>query len=404
MAPAENLKHPVFIRFMSSMALSSLAYQMLVVAVGWQIYDLTQSALNLGLIGLIQFLPQFLLTLVVGHVADRYDRRLIVITTRLTQCFLVSILAFANWQGWISVHAIYVCAFLLGATRAFEAPAQQALLPSLVDISFLPRALAMNSSLREAAVIIGPAVGGFLYALHADIVYWFSSICFLLSGVAMSMIPKPEKQIHREPPSFKSVFAGFRYIKQNPVVLGAISLDLFSVLLGGATALLPIFAKDILHTGPWGLGLLRAAPSVGAVLMSLVLTRYVIKKNAGKLMFAAVATFGFSTIIFGLSESFVLSFAALFVLGASDMISVVIRSSLIQLETPDEMRGRVSAVNFIFIGASNQLGEFESGVTAAWLGTVPAVVVGGIGTLLVVILWMRFFPALSQRQALSHAG
>ncbi len=404
MTSAGSLKHPVFVRFMSSMTLSSFAYQMLVVAVGWQVYDLTNSAMNLGLIGLIQFSPQLLLTLVVGHVADRYDRRFIVITTRLIQCILVGLLAFANWQGWISVHIIYACAFLLGATKAFESPAQQALLPSLVDISFLPRALALNSSLREASVIIGPAVGGFLYALHSDMVYWCSSIFFLLSSIAMSLIPKPEKQIHREPPTFRSVFAGFSYIRHNPVVLGAISLDLFSVLLGGATALLPIFAKDILHTGPWGLGLLRAAPSVGAVLMSLVLTRYVIKKNAGKLMFGAVATFGFATIVFGLSESFFLSFAALFVLGASDMISVVIRSSLIQLETPDAMRGRVSAVNSIFIGASNQLGEFESGITAAWWGAVPAVVIGGLGTLMVVLLWMKCFPALSERQELTQAS
>jgi MFS family permease len=209
--------------------------------------------------------------------------------------------------------------------------------------------------------------------------------------------------VHREPPTLRSVFAGFSYIRQNPVVLGAISLDLFSVLLGGATALLPIFARDILNTGPWGLGLLRAAPSVGAVVMSLLLARYAIRNHAGKIMFAAVATFGVATIIFGLSESFLLSFAALLVLGASDMVSVVIRSSLIQLETPDEMRGRVSAVNFIFIGASNQLGEFESGVTAAWWGVVPAVVVGGIGTLLIVALWMKYFPALAQRQQLTKA-
>ena len=398
-----SLQQPAFIRFLSSMALSSLAYQMLVVAVGWQVYDLTHSAMSLGLIGLMQFTPQFLLTLVVGHVADRYDRRLIVVGTRLLQALLVSILALGSWQGWIAIHGIFACAFLLGATRAFESPAQQALLPSLIDSSNLPRALALNSSLREASVIIGPALGGLLYALHPEMVYWCSAVSFLLSTVAMSLIPKPAKVVHREPPTLRSVFAGFSYIRHNPVVLGAISLDLFSVLLGGATALLPIFARDILNTGPWGLGLLRAAPSVGAVVMSLLLARYAIRNHAGKIMFAAVATFGVATIIFGLSESFLLSFSALLVLGASDMVSVVIRSSLIQLETPDEMRGRVSAVNFIFIGASNQLGEFESGVTAAWWGVVPAVVVGGIGTLLIVALWMKYFPALAQRQQLTKA-
>lgn len=397
-----SLQQPAFIRFLSSMALSSLAYQMLVVAVGWQVYDLTHSAMSLGLIGLMQFTPQFLLTLVVGHVADRYDRRLIVVGTRLLQALLVSILALGSWQGWIAIHGIFACAFLLGATRAFESPAQQALLPSLIDSSNLPRALALNSSLREASVIIGPALGGLLYALHPEMVYWCSAVSFLLSSVVMSLIPKPAKVVHREPPTLRSVFAGFSYIRHNPVVLGAISLDLFSVLLGGATALLPIFARDILNTGPWGLGLLRAAPSVGAVVMSLLLARYAIRNNAGKIMFAAVAVFG-GDHYFGLSESFLLSFTALLVLGASDMVSVVVRSSLIQLETPDEMRGRVSAVNFIFIGASNQLGEFESGVTAAWWGVVPAVVVGGIGTLLIVALWMKYFPALVQRQQLTKA-
>ena len=398
-----SLQQPAFIRFLSSMALSSLAYQMLVVAVGWQVYDLTHSAMSLGLIGLMQFTPQFLLTLVVGHVADRYDRRLIVMMTRLLQGVLVGILAFGSWQDWMSINGIFACAFFLGATRAFESPAQQALLPSLIDNSSLPRALALNSSLREASVIIGPALGGLLYALHPEMVYWCSAVSFLLASVAMSLIPKPAKVVHREPPTLRSVFAGFSYIRHNPVVLGAISLDLFSVLLGGATALLPIFARDILNTGPWGLGLLRAAPSVGAVVMSLLLARYVIRNNAGKIMFAAVAVFGVATIIFGLSESFLLSFTALLVLGASDMVSVVVRSSLIQLETPDEMRGRVSAVNFIFIGASNQLGEFESGVTAAWWGVVQAVVVGGIGTLLIVALWMKYFPALVQRQQLTKA-
>lgn len=396
-----TLKQPVFIRFISSMALSSLAYQMLVVAVGWQVYDLTSSAMSLGLIGLIQFTPQLLLTLIVGHVADRYDRRLIVICTRLIQCLMVGSLALANWQGWISVETIYVCAFLLGATRAFEAPAQQALLPSLVDTAILPRALALNSSMREASVIIGPALGGFMYAIHTEFVYWASCVFFLLSAVAMSTIPKPATVIHREPPNIKTMLAGFSYIRNNPVILGAISLDLFSVLLGGATALLPIFAKDILHTGPWGLGLLRAAPSVGAVLMSLVLARYTIKRHAGKLMFGAVGVFGVATIVFGLSENFFVSFIALFMLGASDMISVVIRTSLVQLETPDEMRGRVSAVNFICIGASNQLGEFESGMTAAWWGAVPAAVIGGVGTLCIAILWMKFFPELTKRQHLA---
>lgn len=391
---------PVFLCFLASMALSSLAYQMLVVAVGWQVYDLTHSAMDLGWIGLIQFAPQCLLTLLVGHAADRYDRRRIIMATRVIQCLMVCVLAIGNWQGWISVHALYLCAFLLGASRAFEAPAQQALLPRLIDKDQLPRALAMNSSVRSTAVIIGPALGGLLYALQPETLYWSCSLFLLCSAIAMACIPKPARVISKPAPTIDSVFAGFRYIRNNPVILGAISLDLFSVLLGGATALLPIFAKDILHCDTWGLGLLRAAPSVGAMLMSLILARYSIQRHAGKLMFASVAIFGLATIVFGLSTALPLSLAALVILGASDMVSVVIRSSLVQLETPDEMRGRVSAVNLIFIGASNQLGEFESGLTAAWWGTVPAVVIGGLGTLGVVLMWMKLFPTLTQRQAL----
>jgi MFS family permease len=397
----ELLHRPMLSRYIGSMFLSTMAYQMLAVAIGWQVYDLTGSAMALGLVGLFQFIPQLLLTLIVGHFADQYDRRTIVIVTRLIQCGLVSVFALGNWFGWINLPVILLCTALLGAAKSFESPAQQALLPALVDTNWLPRALAFNSSFRETAVIVGPAMGGLLYALQADLVYWTCAVFFLLSSVTLSALPKATKKVQRQPITWDTALAGIRFIRQKPVLLGAISLDLFSVLLGGATALLPIFAKDILHTGPWGLGLLRAAPSVGAIVMSLLLARYTIQRHAGSIMFGAVAMFGISTLIFGLSQSFGVSLLALVILGASDMVSVVIRSSLIQLETPDAMRGRVSAVNSIFIGASNQLGEFESGITAAWLGAVPAVLLGGVGTLVVVGVWIYCFPLLAKRQALN---
>lgn len=385
---------------------SMMGFQMLAVAVGWQVYDLTHSALALGYVGLAGFLPAVFLVLIAGQVADRLDRRRVVQASHIIEGLVALVLAVGSLQGWVTETGIFVGVFLLGAAKAFSAPTLSALLPSLVTPLQLPRAISNSSAAMQTAIILGPAAGGLLYIFGPAAVYGAGALLFLASVILLGLIPRPAKaapaaSTNKED---RSIFAGIRFIRKQPVVLGAISLDLFAVLLGGATALLPIFARDILHTGPMGLGILRSAPAVGALVMSFWLARHPIERGAGKIMFGGVAVFGIATVIFGLSQSFLLSLAALLTLGAADMISVVVRSSLIQLETPDAMRGRVSAVNFLFIGASNQLGEFESGATAAFFGTVPAVVLGGIGTLVVVGLWMHWFPQLARRDKLVETG
>jgi len=373
---------------------------MQVVAIGWQMYEMTHSAMDLGWVGLAQFLPAFFLTLVVGQVADSFDRRRIAAVCQFIQGVVIGLLAIGSWQGWLTRELIFFLVVLIGAARAFESPSMAALLPGLVPNFALPRAVSWSASAVQAAFIIGPAVGGLIYGFGAVVVYTCSCVLFVVALVSVSLIATNAQQPKREKVELSSLFAGIHFIRSQPVVLGAISMDLFAVLLGGATALLPIFARDILHVGPWGLGVLRSAPAVGALLMSVFLTYRPIERRTGPIMFGAVAVFGVATILFGLSTSFWVSLVALFVLGAADMISVVIRSSLVQLETPDEMRGRVSAVNFLFIGTSNQLGEFESGLTAAWWGASTAVVVGGAGTLVVVAAWMVLFPALAKRDHL----
>jgi MFS family permease len=391
---------PSFRRFVAAQTSAVLAYQILSLAVAWQIYDLTRSAFSLGLIGLAQFLPQFFLTLVVGHVADRYDRRRIILICLLIEGAMTAVLAVGSFTHCLNRELILACVLLVGAARAFENPTMQAFLPMLVEPAILPECLALSASARQIGSILGPALGGVIYIAGAGSAYTSIAACYGLAALLYFGIPSPLIAVRREPPTLKSVFDGIAYIRSKPDILGAISLDLFSVLLGGATALLPIYARDILFTGPWGLGLLRAAPAAGALVMSVYLVQRPFQHRIGRIMFTAVAGFGIATIVFGLSRSFLLSLAALTVLGATDMISVVIRSTLVQLETPNEKRGRVSAVNFIFIGTSNQLGEFESGVTAAWFGAVPAVVIGGICTLFVVALWMRLFPGLARREVL----
>lgn len=389
-------------RFWFGRLASTMGNQMLMVAVGWQMYDLTGSAWDLGLVGLLQFTPALALTLVAGHVADRYDRARVLALCYTAQAVIGLLLAVAEHQQWASRELLLLLSVVLGTTKAFQMPTQQALAPLLVPPEVLPRALAFSSAGMQAAIIGGPALGGFVYVAGADVVYamcalLFGAACLLMLGVRHhhALLPKA-------PVSLDTLLAGVRFIRQRPVVLGAISLDLFAVLLGGATALLPMFAKDILHVGPWGLGLLRGAPAAGALLMSLAMTRWPLQRRVGKLLFAAVAVYGVATLGFALSTLFWLSFAALFVSGAADMVSVVIRQSLVQLDTPNEMRGRVSAVNSIFIGASNQLGEFESGATAALLGPVGSVLLGGFGTLLVALAWMKLFPDLARRDRLSE--
>ncbi|MEM5429526.1 MFS transporter [Cupriavidus oxalaticus] len=395
----------VFRRYWFARLCTTIGYQIFTVAVGWQMYDLTRDPLMLGMVGLVQFLPSVVLILMSGHVADRFDRRRIVRTCQSIEALLAAGMAVASLTGWIDSHHIFVFVALIGATRAFENPTLQALLPSVVTPRQLPRAVALASSAGQTAIIIGPAIGGFAYVAGPGVVYALSATLFVIAAVLVSGITlRQAAQRLTAPVSLSTVFAGFSYIRSRPVLLGAISLDLFAVLLGGAVALLPIYARDILHTGPWGLGLLRSSPAVGALVMALWLARHPLNRRAGPIMFGAVALFGVATVVFGVSTWLPLSMAALVVLGASDMISVVVRSTLVQLDTPDDMRGRVGAVNSVFIGASNQLGEFESGVTAALFGPVGAVILGGVGTLLVVAVWMRLFPALASRDRLhEHA-
>lgn len=385
-----------FLRFWFSRVFGTLASQMQAVAIGWQIYALTRNPLDLGLIGLAQFLPSILLVFISGHVIDRYDRRVIVMVCLIMEALASFVLVAGSHGGWLGKPVILAVVLWSGAVRAFKMPAMQALLPGVVPDTLFPRALALSASAMQVAIIAGPAIGGFVYVASPVAVYAVACLCFAGAAFLVMQIRTRRMPGRREPFRIDSLFGGLAYIRSRPAIFGAISLDLFAVLLGGATALLPVYARDILSTGPWGLGLLSAAPAVGALSMSLFLARHPLQRNVGKVMFAGVFAFGLATVVFALSTSYLLSLFALVFLGASDMISVVVRSSLVQLGTPDGMRGRVAAVNSVFIGTSNQLGEFESGVTAAWFGTVPAVLVGGIGTILVALIWMRIFPQLAE--------
>lgn len=373
---------------------TALAYQMQAVAVGWQIYDLTSNALLLGMVGLMMFIPGVLLVLVSGQVADRFNRSLVIRLAQAVMALSVGVLAVATVTGTIDTPLIMGCVFLLGGGRAFESTIMQALPPTIVPPSVLPRVIAGLSAAYQAATVVGPAVGGLLLILGTGYVYATCCVLFVISSTLIWMIRIQHSAPKREPVSFETLFAGIAFISKNPIVLGAMSLDMFAVIFGGATALLPIFARDVFDVGTWGLGVMRAMPAVGALTISFLLAHYPIRRHLGRIMFAGVTMFGISTIVFGLSTYFPLSLVALFALGASDMLSVVVRQPLIQLETPDAMRGRVSAVNSLFVGTSNQIGEFESGTTAYWFGTVPAVVIGGLGTILIVLIWMKVFRPL----------
>ncbi|WP_395699262.1 MFS transporter [Aquabacterium sp.] len=409
--PAALLRQPDFFRFWCMRLLATASGQMTMVALGWQMYELTGRAWDLGLVGLAQFLPALLLALPAGHTIDSRDRQRVLAMALAVQAAVALVLAGASQQQVLGRNGVLLLSMVLGAVRAFQMPAAQALLPQLVGLDRLPRALALSSTALQGAIIGGPALGGVLYALRpalavqwraagAPMVYGIAALGFVAALAAvLGLKPRPSQR-SGEPPSLASLFAGLGFIWRRQVMLGAVSLDLFAVLLGGATALLPIFAKDILAVGPWGLGLLRGAPAVGALAMSLALARWPVQRRTGAWLLGAVGVYGLTMVAFGLSRWFPLSLAALALSGAADMVSVVIRQTLVQLETPDEMRGRVSAVNSVFIGASNQLGEFESGAIAAWLGPVASTVSGGVGTLLVVLMWMRLFPALAQRDRL----
>jgi MFS family permease len=400
-AHASPLRHPPFALFWFSRGLSTIAFQMQAVAVGWQMYALTGSAFDLGLVGLVQFLPMVALTLLVGHVADRYDRRRIVAICQLLEGVAVVALAAGSIGGWLGREGIFALVALIGAARAFESPSMAALLPNLVPRPLFQAANAWSASANQTAQIVGPAIGGGLYAFGAGAAYGSAAALFLLAAGLTTAIRMETVVRARQPLTLESLFSGVAFIRRNRILLGTLSLDLFAVLLGGAVALLPIYARDILETGPWGLGLLRAAPALGALIMSLILATRPFKENVGRKLFVALVVFGVATVVFGLSTSLPLSLAALFALGAADMVSVVIRFSLVQLRTPDEMRGRVSAINSLFIGASNQLGEFRAGSVAALIGAVPSVVLGGVGTVFIAWLWMlHLFPELMRIRTL----
>jgi MFS family permease len=388
------LRHRPFTFFWCARVATAIAFQMQGVAVGWQIYHLSGSAFYLGLVGLAQFLPMFLLSLVVGQAADRYDRRTIARICQIVEGLAAACLALGSFTGWQTEKSILAIVFVIGACRAFEVPTLQALLPALVPPPLIPRAIAWSTSANQTATVIGPALGGLLYVAGPTAAYGTAGLLFIAASTFVALIRIDWAPPKREPVNLRSVFAGIAFIRSRPKILGAISLDLFAVLLGGATALLPIYARDILKTGPVGLGLLRSAPAVGALTTAILLARRPLQARVGRTMFAAVGTFGLATIVFSLSTSFILSLVSLAVLGASDVVSVVIRGSLVQMGTPDEMRGRVTAVNSMFVGTSNQLGEFESGVTAALFGAVAAVLLGGVGTIVVMIVWIRLFPEL----------
>jgi MFS family permease len=408
-APADSragraaFTHPGFVLFQIARFLIVAAVEMQAVAVGWQVYEITKRPLDLGLVGLAQFLPGILLFPVSGHASDRFPRRMVLTAcyTGYGVCF--ALLLVLTERGLHSVTPIYAVLVLLGVVRSFSSTASRSILPQLVPVKDFPNAVAWNSTTFQAATILGPALGGIVYlAAHGPSAVYAVALVTAIGATLSSFRIRPEVRARPRDSSLsksitlKTVFAGLHFIWTRKLILGAISLDLFAVLLGGAVALLPVYARDILHTGPWGLGLLRTAPGVGAALMSVLLAHRPLRGPSGKTLLWAVGGFGVFTIVFGLSRSLMLSLVALLLAGACDMISVIIRATLTQLATPDEMRGRVTAVDMIFIGTSNEFGQFESGITAQWFGTVPAVILGGVGTLVVIALWAWLFPELRQ--------
>ena len=400
-APSTSLRHHrPFALYWVSRVSSTVALQMQAVAVAWQMYDLTHNPLDLGLVGLVQFIPAALFVLVAGHVADRYDRRTIVRICQTVSGLAAATLAIGTLGGWMTRESLLAVVFVTGSARAFEQTTLTTLLPGIVPLPMLSRATAAGASATQIAVIGGPAAGGLLYAVSPILVYALCCMLYLTSSVLIANVKVERNAPSREPVSLAVLFAGFAYIRHNPVILGIISLDLFAVALGGVYALLPVFARDVFHAGPWGLGLLRASPGVGALIAAVILTHRPPRRFVGRIIFSSVAIFGIAIIVFALSQSFLLSMALLCLLGAADMVSVVIRMTLIQLETTDDMRGRVSAVNSLFVIASNQLGDFRAGLMASWIGTIPAVMVGGVGALLVVLIGRKVFAPLYRVETL----
>jgi MFS family permease len=395
--------YPDFSLYQLARFLVVAGLEMQSVAVGWQIYEITKRPLDLGLVGLAQFSPGILLFLVTGHAADTFNRRKLLMTCYAGFGVCSALLLFYALSGLRTVLPMYAIVVLLGVVRSFNNPASRSLLPQIIPEEHLQNAIAWNSSVNQGGTILGPSLGGLIYAVAKGpaAVYTTSMLAAAGAVFLMTQIKLHIKARTREPLSMKSVLAGLRYIGEKKLILGSISLDLFAVLLGGAVALLPVFASEVLRTGPWGLGLLRASPAIGAGSMALLLAHRPFRSRAGVTMLWCVAGFGAFTVLFGISRSLVLSMLALVLVGCMDMVSVVVRSTLVQLATPDEMRGRVSAVEMIFIGASNEIGQFESGITAQWFGAVPAVIMGGVGTLLITALWAWNFPELRRVEKLS---
>jgi MFS family permease len=396
------LRHSSFVMFWCARTSTNGAFQMLAVAVGWQLYDLTNNPLDLGIVGLVQFIPLVSLSVFVGQVADRCDRRVVIAATQVAKTLAAVALALGSLGGWLTRELIFLIMFLIGIARAFEMPTIHAILPDIVPQSVLPRAIAAAASAQQTAIITGPAIGGLLYLLGPSTVYFCCVAIFMAAAVLVSLVHTEHARRERAPMTLASLFAGFSYIRDRQVLFGVISLDLFAVMLGGVTALLPVFARDVLGTGPWGLGLLRSAPAIGALVMSVVLAHHTITRRAGTYLFASVAAYGLAISLFGLSHWLVLSMIALAAYGAADSISVVIRHSLVMSRTPNEMLGRVTSVNTMFTGTSGMLGDFRAGLMATWFGAVPAVLIGGLGAMAVTFLWMRLFPELPKIDKLTN--
>lgn len=393
-------QHRDFRFYQAARFASTLGIQIQGVAVGWQVYSITQSPLDLGYVGLVQFLPALFLLLATGHVADRFNRRNVLVASHVVLTLSGLGLFALSRTPAPSVAAIYALLAMIGTARAFAGPAGQALMPNLVPQHHFPNAVAWSSSIWQVSVVAGPAVGGLINDSGGAGLAYATCVGLELAAIIGFSFMRSRAAAAQSEASLEPLLLGLRFIRKKKILLGAISLDLFAVLLGGAVAMLPIFARDILDVGSRGLGLLRSAPALGATFTAVLLAYRPLRLHAGATMFACVAIFGVSTVVFGLSKSFLLSLGALAIGGAADMVSVYIRHTLVQLNTPDEMRGRVAAANLIFIGASNELGDFEAGVTAEWFGVVPSVVIGGLGTCLVVMLWVWLFPELRRTRRL----
>jgi MFS family permease len=403
--PSSNaLHHRPYVFYLAALGSAGFAVQIMSVAVGWQVYDLTRNPLDLGFVGLAQFMPALLLVLVTGLIADKFNRRLIIALCLLVEvacAFGLLVFTFSNFKD---VWPVFVILVGFGTARAFMNPAADALAPNLLPKNALAHGISLNSMTWQITTITGPVAGGLLYGISGEFAYGVAVGLMIVAICCVVLIGRVPQANHAQETSLATLLAGFKFIRSDKIVLGAISLDLFAVLLGGAVALLPVYARDILDVGPWGLGLLRAGPGIGAILMAIWLSKYPIKDHAGVILFVFVAGFGFCTIVFGLSKSVPLSIIALALMGACDMVSVYVRETLMQLWTPDAVRGRVNAVNRVFIGASNELGEFRAGVVAAWIGAVAAVAIGGAGTMAVAFFWSRWFPELREARTLSGKG